>query len=90
MVLAEGSPPRSGCRFRIGRVEAYDQWPSEPERPYLVSILNPVTSPIGVPPVGAAVPRTSTQIRYSARRSVVVETPFSLTQVMASFREPAG
>ena len=30
----------------LTNVEAYDQWPSEPEKPYLRMMLNPVTGPL--------------------------------------------
>jgi hypothetical protein len=30
----------------LTNIEAYDQWPSEEERPYLKLIVNPLTSPI--------------------------------------------
>ena len=30
----------------LTNVEAYDLWPSEPERPYVEAIVNPITSPV--------------------------------------------
>jgi pimeloyl-ACP methyl ester carboxylesterase len=44
-LLMKQSPGRIHSAV-LTNVEAYDLWPSEPERPYLEWIVNPVTSPV--------------------------------------------
>ncbi len=44
-LLMQADPVRIQ-RAVLTNVEAYDQWPSEPELPYLQLIVNPVTSPL--------------------------------------------
>lgn len=44
--LLMASDPERIERLVLTNVEAYDQWPSGPERPYLRAIVNPVTSPL--------------------------------------------
>ena len=44
--LMMGSHPQRITRAVLTNAEAYDQWPSEPERPYLKAIVNPAISPV--------------------------------------------
>jgi pimeloyl-ACP methyl ester carboxylesterase len=44
-LLMQADPDRLQ-RVILTNVEAYDQWPSEPELPYLRMIVNPITSPL--------------------------------------------
>jgi 2-hydroxymuconate-semialdehyde hydrolase len=44
--LLIASDPARIERLVLTNVEAYDQWPSEPERPYLEAIVSPVLGPI--------------------------------------------
>jgi len=44
--LLMGSHPQRITRAVLTNAEAYDQWPSEPERPYLKTIVNPALSPL--------------------------------------------
>jgi pimeloyl-ACP methyl ester carboxylesterase len=44
--LLMGSHPQRITRAVLTNAEAYDQWPSEPERPYLKAIVNPAVSPL--------------------------------------------
>ncbi|MEW6209695.1 MAG: alpha/beta hydrolase [Acidobacteriota bacterium] len=44
--LLMGSHPQRITRAVLTNAEAYDQWPSEPERPYLKAIVNPALSPV--------------------------------------------
>jgi pimeloyl-ACP methyl ester carboxylesterase len=43
--LMMDSHPQRITRAVLTNAEAYDQWPSEPERPYLKAIVNPALSP---------------------------------------------
>lgn len=43
-LLMQAAPERIG-RAVLSNVEAYDQWPSKPELPYLRAIVNPLSSP---------------------------------------------
>ncbi len=44
--LMMNSAPERLNRVILTNVEAYDQWPSKPELPYLRGIVNPVTGPL--------------------------------------------
>ncbi|MGD9967550.1 MAG: alpha/beta fold hydrolase [Hyphomonadaceae bacterium] len=44
-LLMQAEPERIRSAI-LTNVEAYDQWPSEPELPYLRMIVNPITSPL--------------------------------------------
>jgi len=44
-LLMQAAPERIG-RAVLSNVEAYDQWPSKPELPYLRAIVNPLSSPL--------------------------------------------
>lgn len=44
--LLMGSHPQRITRAVLTNAEAYDRWPSEPERPYLKAIVNPAVSPL--------------------------------------------
>lgn len=44
LLMMNSDPERLG-RVVLTNIEAYDQWPSKPELPYLQAITNPVTSP---------------------------------------------
>ena len=44
-LLMQAAPERIG-RVVLSNVEAYDQWPSKPELPYLRAIVNPISSPL--------------------------------------------